>query len=99
MGEGLTKEGKREIGQAYWNAIKPDKDNINSPDHYTSGDIECIDAIKEATKHLDGFEGYLTGNIMKYLWRYKHKNGVEDLKKASVYLKWLEEYVNGNEKP
>lgn len=102
MGKGLTKEGKRAIGQSYWNAIKQDEsirgediledvineelDMINSPSHYTSGNIECIDAIKEATKHLDGFEGYLTGNIIKYLWRYKHKNGVEDLRKAAWYL-------------
>ena len=37
----------------------------------------------------DGFEYYLQGNIMKYLWRYRYKNGVEDLKKAQWYLNEL----------
>ena len=35
------------------------------------------------------YQGYLKGNAMKYLWRYKHKNGLEDLKKAQVYVGWL----------
>lgn len=62
-------------------------DIVNSPDHYTHGDIECIDAIKAATG--DGFSAYLQGNIIKYLWRYPYKGGVEDLRKAQVYLGWL----------
>ena len=37
----------------------------------------------------DGYEYYLQGNIMKYLWRYRYKNGVEDLKKAQWYLNEL----------
>ena len=65
-----------------------DKDMVNHPPHYTQGGIECIDAIK-ATEGLDGFEGYCTGNAIKYLWRWKHKNGVEDLKKAHWYIKKL----------
>jgi hypothetical protein len=66
-----------------------DKDMVNHPPHYTQGGIECIDAIKAATEGLDGFEGYCTGNAIKYLWRWKHKNGVEDLKKAHWYIKKL----------
>ena len=62
---------------------------VNHPPHYTQGSIECIDAIKAATEGLDGFEGYCTGNAIKYLWRWKHKNGVEDLKKAHWYIKKL----------
>ena len=62
-------------------------DFVNSPPHYRTGDIECIDAIKACTG--DGFEYYLQGNILKYLWRYKYKNGVEDLKKAQWYLNEL----------
>lgn len=70
-------------------------DNVNSPSHYTQGGIECIDAIKAATEGLNGFEGYCTGNALKYLWRWKHKNGVEDLKKANWYIKRLaQEQVN-----
>ena len=35
------------------------------------------------------FMGYLKGNIIKYTWRYRNKNGLEDLQKADVYLQWL----------
>ena len=63
-----------------------DKDMVNSPAHYTQGDIECIDAIAQVVKDLDGMEAMCTGNAIKYLWRWKHKNGVEDLKKAQWYL-------------
>ena len=59
-------------------------DMVNSPPHYNSSGIECVDAIQAAT--LDGFEYYLQGNILKYLWRYRYKNGIEDLNKAKWYL-------------
>ena len=68
-------------------------DNVNHPSHYTQGNIECIDAIEDTTIGLNGFEGYCTGNIIKYLWRWKHKNGVEDLQKASWYLNRLINYL------
>ena len=61
-------------------------DMVNSPSHYVQGDIECIDAIAEVVKHLDGMEAMCTGNAIKYLWRWKHKNGSEDLKKAVWYI-------------
>jgi len=61
-------------------------DNVNSPSHYNNGNIECIEAIKEAVNHLNGFEGYCIGNALKYLWRWKLKNGTEDLKKAIWYI-------------
>lgn len=60
-------------------------DNVNHPDHYTSGEIECIDAIRASLGNKE-FASYCKGNVMKYLWRYRLKNGVEDLKKAAVYL-------------
>ena len=60
------------------------QDMVNHPPHYNKAGIECIDAIKAMTD--DGFEYYLQGNIMKYLWRYRYKNGAEDLKKAQWYL-------------
>ena len=63
-------------------------DSVNHPDHYTSGGIECIDAIR-ASLGLSEFADYCKGNIIKYLWRYRLKNGVEDLKKARVYLDWM----------
>jgi len=58
------------------------KDNIN-PKHYKQGKIEVIDFI------LDQQMNYLEGNIVKYISRYKHKNGIEDLKKALWYLSKL----------
>ena len=63
-------------------------DAVNHPEHYTSGGIECIDAIR-ASLGLKEFADYCKGNVIKYLWRYRHKNGVEDLKKARVYLNWM----------
>ena len=69
----------------------PKKDMVNHPPHYNQAGIECIDAIAAATD--DGFEYYLQGNILKYLWRYRYKNGTEDLEKARFYLdKLIEEY-------
>ena len=62
------------------------EDMVNSPSHYTQGSIECIDAIAQVVKDLQGMEAMCTGNAIKYLWRWKHKNGVEDLKKAQWYL-------------
>ena len=70
-------------------AVKFVKDNVNHPSHYTQGAIECIDAIAEATKGLFGIEAVCTANIIKYVWRWKFKNGVEDLEKAEWYLKRL----------
>ena len=58
-----------------------------SPDHY-GGEIECIQAIK-ASMSTQQFVGFLKGNVMKYVWRFDRKNGVEDLEKAKVYLEWL----------
>ena len=60
-------------------------DNVNHPKHYNSGKIECIDAIAAAVEGLQGFEAVCVANIIKYTWRWKHKNGVEDLKKAMWY--------------
>ena len=63
---------------------KPEHDAVNSPSHYTSGSIECIDCIKAALG--ENFIGFLIGNVIKYAYRYKHKNGVEDLRKCKWYL-------------
>jgi len=62
-------------------------DPIN-PSHYTTGGIECIDAM-EASMSKEAFKGFLKGNCQKYLWRYELKNGSEDLKKAQWYLERL----------
>ena len=70
-------------------------DNVNNPSHYNQAGIECLDAIAAATG--DGYEYYLQGNIIKYLWRYRYKNGVEDLKKAQFYLDRLVKEKEGTD--
>lgn len=68
------------------------KDEVNHPEHYTAGKYETIDIIKDS---VDDYKSYVHGNIIKYILRYKKKGGVQDLKKAQVYLNWLiqeEEY-------
>tara|TARA_R110000868_G_scaffold396995_1_gene669526 strand:+ start:340 stop:597 length:258 start_codon:yes stop_codon:yes gene_type:complete len=67
------------------------RDNIN-PNHYKQGKVECIDAI-ESSMTSDQFKGYLKGNMLKYMWRYENKGGVEDLKKAQWYLNRLIESI------
>lgn len=64
-------------------------DNVNHPSHYTQGGVECIDAITAATVNKTGIEAVCTANVLKYLWRYEAKNGMEDVKKAQWYLNRL----------
>lgn len=63
-------------------------DPVN-PSHYKAGKVECIDALEAATIGLFGIEAVCTANVIKYLWRWKFKGGVEDLKKARWYLNRL----------
>lgn len=50
-------------------------DMVNRPAHYNKGRVECIDAIEVATGDLSGIEAVCTANAIKYLWRWKQKNG------------------------
>ena len=70
-------------------------DNVNSPKHYCKGGLECIQVIK-AQLTPQQYEGYLYGNVLKYMWRWPEKNGIEDLRKAAHYLMWLQEEVKKN---
>lgn len=79
------------------NPILRADDPVEHPKHYTKGGIECIAAIK-ASMTPEEFEGYCKGNTLKYLWRWRDKNGVEDLHKAKVYLNWLCKSAEENEK-
>ena len=64
-------------------------DPVNAPAHYQSPNgVECIDAIKAAMT-TEEFFGYLRGNCIKYIWRYRQKNGLEDLRKAEWYIRRL----------
>ncbi len=64
--------------------MKKANDPVNHPSHYTQGKIEVLDFI------LDQQCGYLDGQVIKYISRYRHKaNPIEDLKKARFYLAQL----------
>ena len=84
VGDSLRQKGEE------WDYVK-ENDPVARPAHYTSGGIECIDAIEAATD--DGFQYYLQGNILKYIWRYRYKGGKEDLEKAQWYLTKLIDVV------
>lgn len=83
--------------------LNPDtRDYVDSPAHYTGGEIECIDAIESMLANCDdGYEGYLRGQIIKYTWRFRQKKtlrgmelaeGQEDLQKAQWYQHRLMDY-------
>lgn len=71
-------------------------DNVNCPKHYCKGGVESIAFVKAAVSNLSGFEAVCVANIIKYMWRYKEKNGLEDVMKAAKYLEWLQEEVGKN---
>lgn len=72
-------------------------DPVNHPAHYTKGKVECIDAIEAAVSDLNGMEAFLTGQVIKYSYRYKDKGGSEDLRKAEWYLRRLIRIVETRE--
>ncbi|WZP35559.1 nucleotide kinase [Enterococcus phage vB_Efs30_KEN14] len=78
--------------------IEPDvevyfeSDLIDNQIHYTVNGIQPIQIMK-ANMTKEEYRGFLEGNILKYPLRYKHKNGLEDLKKAKTYLTWLIEDI------
>lgn len=74
--------------------LETQNDLIDNQEHYTSNGIEPIELMRSNfTK--EEYEGFLQGNVLKYMLRYKKKNGLEDLKKAKTYLTWLIESVGG----
>ena len=74
-------------------------DMVSHPPHYQSKTgLEVIDVIEAFTSDLKGIEATDTGNVIKYICRWKHKNGIEDLKKAEWYLRHLINYIEkGND--
>ena len=73
---------------------KMSKDPVNNPEHYNMLDIEAIDLI-EMSMTKDEFQGYLKGNVLKYVIRYKHKGSPkQDISKGLWYLKKLEEKID-----
>ncbi len=72
-----------------WNRVhqtlKRGRDDVSSPVHYNKGSIECIEAI-EASSTKEEYEGYLRNNVLKYVWRFRYKDNLKDLRKARWYL-------------
>lgn len=81
-------ETKDDNGLVKTDSPEPVHDPVNHPSHYKQGAKETIDVIFDLLTP-DQQAGYLTGNIIKYISRYKAKNGIEDLKKAQWYLNRL----------
>ena len=68
-------------------------DSVNRPEHYNTGGLECIDAIRGMLSH-DEYIGYLRGNALKYMWRFRYKKKpIEDLRKARWYEERLMNYM------
>jgi hypothetical protein len=68
--------------------VTPDQ-LVDHPPHYTKGGaVECIEALKSALT-ADEYRGYLKGNILKYAWRERHKNRLQDIKKLRWYANEL----------
>ena len=65
-------------------------DDVNKPEHYNQGEIECYDALK-CMLSKEELIGYLRGNSFKYRWRFRQKNGKQDLEKAEWYEKKLKD--------
>lgn len=86
-------DGEKVKGTKY-EPMAGENDSVSHPNHYQSKyGLETIDVIKAFTDDLTGVESYYTGNILKYMCRWKKKNGLEDLRKARQYLDWLIEDV------
>ena len=75
------------------------EDMVNNPIHYQSATgLEVIDVVEAFTDGLNGIEATDTGNVIKYICRWNHKNGLEDLKKAQWYLNHLINHIEEKEK-
>lgn len=80
----------------YYRGLKNNRDMVNHPPHYISSyGLEVINVIEAFTANLKGIEATDTGNVIKYICRWKNKNGVEDLKKARWYIDHLIAHLEG----
>ena len=72
-------------------------DMVNHPSHYKAKNgMEVIDVIEAFTANLKGYEAIYTGKVIKYICRWKEKNGLEDLRKAQWYLNRLIKNIEEN---
>ena len=76
--------------------ILSNEDIVNNPNHYADTKYECREVAAEIFKELKGIEAIDSFNVFKYIWRWKKKNGLEDLKKCRNYLDHLINYVQAS---
>ena len=68
-------------------------EKVNHPNHYKGNtSLECIDCMKLVLGHK-GTLDFCLGNAFKYMWRYKNKNGAEDIDKARWYLNYVQHNI------
>lgn len=72
-----------------------EKETVNHPQHYNNGNIEVVDIWKDQLS-VEELKGAFKSNIIKYIFRADYKNGLEDYKKAQVYMNWLVELLEEN---
>lgn len=78
--------------------VENSESRVAHPAHYqTSNGLETIDVMEAFTEDMAGYEAVCTSNVLKYICRWKKKNGLEDLKKAEWYLKRLIEHIESSE--
>ena len=82
----LIRDKAPDTGKFEWDRYAPSPDPVEKPSHYThGGDIECIDAIDSMLGREGSMYAY-EANILKYIWRWRYKGGVESLRKARWYI-------------
>jgi hypothetical protein len=79
-----------------WEKAEETEDLVNHPKHYTQGKYEVIDIIMEAVKDLPPEQAVCVGHIIRYIMRYKYKNGLQDVKKCKWYTDKLINLMEGN---
>lgn len=88
----MTKDAKKtqlvSDGKGGFYEIPINEIQVDHPDHYNQGGVECIEALK-ACMTPEEYHGFCSGNVIKYVWRYRNKNGLKDLEKAKWYLETL----------
>lgn len=78
--------------------IYESSDPMINPSHYkTKNGLETIEVIEAFTENLQGIEAVDVANVIKYITRYKKKNGVQDVKKAAWYCNHLIQYLERQE--
>lgn len=87
-----------EMKDHFADSSKKVSDNVNHPAHYTAGGIEYVDAMKACVSGLNEMEAACTSHALKYLWRWKHKNGAEDIRKCIWWLERLLKEVEDESK-